>query len=124
MSNLNDNLLRSFCMGMECRDYCGIDLSFRNLLKAKFQDACFASASFERCNLQESDFSYAICTHTNFTGADLTNAVLVGTNLHNATLCDAKLDGAVFNQETVLPLTLSEAAQRGMRFIETQKMAS
>lgn len=114
--NSND----SITVILSCRDYQGIDLSYRSIKEGQLSFVCLSAANLKNTDLQGANLSYANLSHTNLENADMRNTLLKGANFSNANLQGTVLKYAEFDSQTQLPFGYEEALEKGMKYIEDE----
>lgn len=117
-SNLtNLNFHKSQINFFQMKDFSGenLDFSFANIQGAKLIQVELENISFINANLKNVKFEDVIFTDCNFSFSDLRGAQFLNSHIGNSIF-----DGAIFDNDTKLPFSRSEAIKRGM-ILSTQR---
>jgi len=95
-------------------DYSGMSFQGRDLRFLTLQRVCFSHCTFVGALFEGADLEDADLNNCDLSGASLRNADLRGCNLEMSKTVGASFEGAVFDRDTRLPFSYSEALSRGM----------
>lgn len=99
------------------RDYHGANLSFRNLSNMNLDHYDFFSSSFLFADLSGADLSFCQLQYCDLSHSLMIGANLVSSNLFKACIHQANLNWAIYDDQTLLPISTIEASDRGMIFM-------